>query len=142
MPSSSTVQQDNTDVSGRSNSCSNGNTSTTIPQYSAQEEKALQWKELGNTHYSKRRFDKAAEAYQCGLDGLVLTSSSSSSSSSMIAMTLRSNLAMVFLKLEQYAKADQECSRILQVDPNNTKGKKEEKENTEKRGRLGRNLIL
>jgi tetratricopeptide (TPR) repeat protein len=79
-------------------------------------EAALAWKERGNAYYGKRDFAEAAKAYQAGMDALDEEQDLS------LAIALRSNLAMVLLKLEEYQQADEECTRILQVDPENTKG--------------------
>ena len=78
-------------------------------------EAATAWKERGNAYYSKREFERSANAYQSGIDEL-------QEKDSALAMALRANLAMVFLKLEKYHQADDECTQLLQIDPQNTKG--------------------
>jgi tetratricopeptide (TPR) repeat protein len=75
---------------------------------------ALQCKEQGNVYYKNKEYQKAAEAYQAGLD--------SYSQSASVAIALRSNLAMTLLKLELFELADMECSRIVTVEPQNVKG--------------------
>ena len=82
---------------------------------------ALEWKERGNGHYGNHQYAKAAKAYQSGLDAL---EQDSSKDSELLAVALRSNLAMVLLRVEAFEQAEQECSRILQIDSENTKGKK------------------
>jgi tetratricopeptide (TPR) repeat protein len=84
------------------------------------EEIAIEYKEKGNSFYSKKEFEKALEAYQLGLQVL----DKDSTSSSVISVTLRSNQAMVLLKLRKYVQAESVCTEILQIDPNNTKGKR------------------
>jgi tetratricopeptide (TPR) repeat protein len=95
-------------------STSNNNNNTT--EEDNNDKAALQYKEQGNAYYGTKEYPKAAEAYQAGLDSLL------SSSSSILAIALRSNLAMTLLKLERFDLADMECSRILTVDPLNVKG--------------------
>ena len=78
-------------------------------------EAALAWKERGNAYYGKKEFAKALNAYQSGIDELEEKDSS-------LAIALRSNLARSLLKLEQFDQAYEECTQILKVDPQNTKG--------------------
>jgi hypothetical protein len=58
--------------------------------------------------------------HQAGLDALELEENNNTDGSLFIA--LRSNLAMTLLKLEEFQGAADECTRILETDPNNTKG--------------------
>jgi tetratricopeptide (TPR) repeat protein len=75
----------------------------------------VQWKERGNIHYGKKEYAEAAKAYETGLSLL-------EDSDGSLALALRANLAMVLLKLKEFKKAEDECSRILEKDPENTKG--------------------
>jgi tetratricopeptide (TPR) repeat protein len=96
----------------------NADATTTTPKNV--EEIAIEYKEKGNSFYSKNEFEKALEAYQLGLQVL----DEDSTSSFVISVTLRSNQAMVLLKLRKYVQAESACTEILQIDPNNTKGKR------------------
>jgi tetratricopeptide (TPR) repeat protein len=86
------------------------------------EQRALECKEEGNLYYGKRDFAQAAQAYDAGLQALEQQQQQQHSDPTL-AIALRSNLAMVLLKMEEFQRADQECTKILNVDPQNTKGK-------------------
>ena len=76
---------------------------------------ALEWKDVGNDFFSKKDYARAVEAYECGL-------AESMKEDVSVSITLRSNLAMVLIKLEDFQRAEQECNSILEEDPENTKG--------------------
>lgn len=82
---------------------------------------SLDWKERGNNYYGNRDFGEAAKAYQAGLDALQLEEQNNNADESL-PIALRSNLAMTLLKLEEFQRAADECTRILETDPKNTKG--------------------
>jgi tetratricopeptide (TPR) repeat protein len=87
------------------------------------EQRALECKE-GNLYYGKRDFVQAAQAYDAGLQALEEQQPQEQPQSDpSLAIALRSNLAMVLLKMEEFQRADQECTKILNVDPQNTKGR-------------------
>ena len=90
--------------------------------YETGESVALEWKERGNVYYGRRDFEQAAKAYQAGLDALPIDYDTSSDDSSLF-IALRSNLAMVLIKIEQFEQAEEHCTNILKIDPQNTKGK-------------------
>ena len=76
---------------------------------------ALEWKDIGNDFFSKKDYARAAEAYESGLQ-------EATSDDFSVSVTLRSNLVMVLIKLEDFQRAEQECNSILEADPENTKG--------------------
>ena len=85
---------------------------------------ASEWKDIGNDYFKKTDYAKAVEAYESGIEALTSSSSSSSTDDdAVVATALRTNLAMVLIKLEDFQRAEQECTSILQEDPKNTKGK-------------------
>lgn len=88
----------------------------------AADETPLQWKERGNLHYSNSEYEQAAKAYQKGLDLLLQDKDSGGEDDPPTSISLRANLALVLVKLEKYQQAEQECTQILQVDPENAKG--------------------
>jgi tetratricopeptide (TPR) repeat protein len=93
---------------------------------------ALEWKDRGNDHFAEKDYAKAVEAYESGLEALndnnnnnnnnISGSGNGSGGDVSTAIALRSNLAMVLIKLEDFHRAEQECSSILKEDPENTKG--------------------
>jgi tetratricopeptide (TPR) repeat protein len=87
---------------------------------------AQQFKEKGNAYFSAKKLPEAAEAYQKALraleEGGALPSSSSSCAS--LAILLRSNLALVLLKMRNFQQAEQETCKCLEMDPDNVKGTK------------------
>ena len=92
------------------------------------EQIALEWKERGNGYYNKRQFEEASEAYRSGLEALK-TSRENNDSLREMELALRSNLAMVFLKMNEFQESFEQCSLALNVDPEHPKSKclKEEK---------------
>ena len=88
----------------------------------AQSSSSLNGKERGNNYYGNRDFGEAAKAYQAGLDALQLEEHNNADDSSSLPIALRSNLAMTLLKMEEFQRAADECTRILETDPKNTKG--------------------
>jgi tetratricopeptide (TPR) repeat protein len=84
---------------------------------------SLEWKERGNAHYGKREFEEAATAYQSGIDALPVSPKPNNDNDyEDLAVALRSNLAIALIKLEQFDRADQECTAILESHAPNTKG--------------------
>lgn len=112
----------------------NGDSAVHVDAVDSPQELALQYKEQGNVYYGKKEYEKAAEAYQAGLDCSRRRSQSCQEdeedvepipipkTTASVAIALRSNLAMALLKLQRFDVADIECSRILLVDPQNVKG--------------------
>lgn len=89
---------------------------------------ALEWKDRGNAHYGQREFEQAAKAYQAGLDALpqhMLTTPSTRSSDMEdddLPVALRSNLALTLIKLEEFDRAEGECSAVLETFGPHAKG--------------------
>jgi ubiquitin carboxyl-terminal hydrolase 4/11/15 len=80
-------------------------------------------KEEGNAHYANQKFRPAVLAYSKGLDSLAQAASgrsiaaSSSSPSPAIQelhVSLRSNLAQAYLKVQDYVQAERQCSIVLE----------------------------
>jgi hypothetical protein len=85
------------------------------------EEIAVEWRDKGNSFYSEKKLLDASKAYHAGLKTLEEGGLPSATSSSL-AIILRSNQALVFLKMREFQLAEQECSKVLEVDPDNVKG--------------------
>jgi tetratricopeptide (TPR) repeat protein len=99
---------------------------TTSPATATAEEMALEWKDKGNVFYSQKNLDEALEAYKTGLNFLEeeeLQQQQQTSSTSDLAIALRSNVALVLLKLQHYPQAEQECTKVVELDPSNSKGR-------------------
>jgi ubiquitin C-terminal hydrolase/tetratricopeptide (TPR) repeat protein len=96
----------------------NGST-TTVKKAPATEDndRALHYKEEGNRFYASKEYSKAATAYKLGLALL----NNKSGDSTDLEVALRSNLAIVLLKLEQYEEGRKECQAAIALDPNQTK---------------------
>jgi tetratricopeptide (TPR) repeat protein len=87
------------------------------------EEVAKEWKDKGNLYFGQRDLKKALDAYQAGL--AILTSPSSismSDSVNLLEVALRSNRAQVFLKMNHYDRALEDCNLALDMQPQNAKG--------------------
>jgi tetratricopeptide (TPR) repeat protein len=88
------------------------------------EEKATEWKDKGNLYFGQKDLQRALDAYQAGIT--ILTSSSSISmcdSVTTLEVALRSNLAQVLLKMNNYDRALEECNFALDLQPQSPKGK-------------------
>ena len=106
---------------------------------------ALEWKKKGNVFFAKEDWKEAMNAYRCGLVSLqeerrALKQDETEAQSASISPTsitepipestkadplevaLRSNLAFVLLKLQQYDQAEDECNQVLKIAPGNSKG--------------------
>ena len=77
-------------------------------------DRALHYKAEGNRFYGNKEYEKAATAYKLGL-------ALNNSESHDLEVALRSNLAMVLLKLEQFDAVQEECNIALTMDPGQTK---------------------
>lgn len=98
---------------------------------------AMEWKNRGNNYfYGGGQFSKAAEAYQMGIKSLhpeVQESDGEVDDQELftdpspdrldLELSLRCNMAMAQLKLEDFAQAEYQCSWVLQRQPTNFKGK-------------------
>ena len=109
----------------------------------------LEWKKKGNVFFGKEDWKEALHAYRCGLAALreqrpspddndkeqsssvsqtSLTEPNSESSPARastadpLEVALRSNMAFVLLKLQQYDRAEEECNQLLKISPTNSKG--------------------
>jgi len=92
---------------------------------------ALEWKDRGNAHYGQREFKEAAHAYQAGLDALQAQGQSPSSrvngdgdegGGDDLPVALRSNLAQTLIKMEEFHRAEQECTTVLESFGPHAKG--------------------
>ena len=106
---------------------------------------ALEWKKKGNVFFANEDWTEAMNAYRCGLVSLqeerqAPTQDETDAQSESISPTsitepipeptkadplevaLRSNLAFVLLKLQQYDQAETECNQVLKIAPGNSKG--------------------
>lgn len=91
---------------------------------------SLEWKERGNALYGKRAFEQAAQAYQAGIDTLLLSNTTAgghddndNDNEEDLSVALRSNLAIALIKLEEFDRAEQECTAILDAHAPTAKGK-------------------
>lgn len=103
------------------------------------------WKNEGNVHFGNEDWEKALLAYHSGLAAMFRQTEpleqeihhncnpSDSKSEAHIdtlhanntdplEIALRSNISFVLLKLQQYVQAEGECSRLLLISPQNSKG--------------------
>ena len=104
----------------------------------------LEWKRRGNDYFGKEDWNRAMHAYDSGLralteqkaaiqeqqqsDNISATTSTSAEFDDTQApihleVALRSNMAFVLLKLQNYNRAEEECNQLLLVSPSNSKGK-------------------
>lgn len=110
-----------------------------------------EWKRKGNVYFGKEDWDRALHAYHSGLtalleerrlsleeeshgDNVLETApslsattavefiSGSVSAANPLEVALRSNMAFVLLKLQQYNRAEEECNQLLAISPANSKG--------------------
>jgi tetratricopeptide (TPR) repeat protein len=83
---------------------------------------AMEWKERGNTLFQLKKLSESLEAYDHALKVLEQEESSSSQSTSALSISLFSNRALVLYKMRQFRLAEQESSKVLEMDPENVKG--------------------
>lgn len=106
---------------------------------------ALEWKKKGNVFFANEDWKEAMNAYRCGLVSLqeerqglkqdetdaqsesisptlITESIPESTKVDPLEVALRSNLAFVLLKLQQYDQAEDECNQVLKIAPGNSKG--------------------
>lgn len=81
----------------------------------------LEWKSRGNVYFGKEDWEQASHAYRSGLEAL-RERPPSTAAADPVEVALRSNMAFVLLKLQQYDQADEECNQLLKIDPTNVKG--------------------
>lgn len=88
----------------------------------------LEWKNRGNVYFGKEDWEQASHAYRSGLAALRERPPSTAAATSAddtvdpVEVALRSNMAFVLLKLQQYDQAEEECNQLLKIDPANVKG--------------------
>ena len=80
---------------------------------------AVSCKEQGNKLFCNQNFKQACATYQYGLELLLQDIDNDIDDETELA--LRSNLAMVLIKLEQWQPAEDECTAVLVKDPNHIK---------------------
>lgn len=89
---------------------------------------ALEWKDRGNAHYGQKEFNQAAKAYQAGLDALpqqtILTEIDGDGNGDALPVSLRSNLALTFIKLEDFDRAESICTTVLDAVGPHDKGER------------------
>jgi len=96
----------------------------------------LDWKNEGKGFVDRKDWDKALHSYRSGLSTLLQTShilddnrditrtavALSSPTSTSLEVALRSNIALVLLKMDCFQLAKEECDHILSASPSNWKG--------------------
>jgi len=95
----------------------------------------LDWKNEGKGFVDRKDWDKALHSYRSGLSALLKTShvldanrditstavALSSPTSTSLELALRSNIALVLLKMDCFHLAKEECDHILSASPSNWK---------------------
>ena len=81
----------------------------------------LVWKKRGNVYFGKEDWEQASRAYRSGLAAL-RERLPSTAAADPVEVALRSNMAFVLLRLQQYDQAEEECNQLLKIDPTNVKG--------------------
>ena len=99
-------------------------TSNGCEDYEVLCKEAGDWKTKGNDLYGKKKNEDAVEAYQSGIDCFVAARAQARTAGRLdpLEVALRLNLALAANKITQYSRAEQECSYVLAVEPENAKG--------------------
>ncbi|KAI2513306.1 ubiquitin-specific protease [Fragilaria crotonensis] len=84
------------------------------PPQAGLNDRALHYKAEGNRYYGNKEYAKAATAYKLGL-------ALDNSDTHDLEVALRSNLAMVLLKMEKFDAVEDECTIALALDSTQTK---------------------
>ena len=107
-------------------------TTTTIPQSASKKQKtASEWKEEGNRAYSARKYRHALEAYDQGLQACDDVDGGGAGDYPLFLTqgSILSNRAMALIKLEDYAAAEESCTRVLEREqPQQQQQSKEQQE--------------